>query len=81
MTHVSGKRMTAQGTDGLSRGQMREGISLGKAMSHFGAHKLLVAILKYLLPNSGSLADMTTGEAIIIRLNILLPTLNLPFGY
>ena len=35
VTHVSGKRLMAQGTDGLSRGQMREGVSLGKAMSQF----------------------------------------------
>ena len=32
VTHVSGKRMMAQDTDGLSRGQMREGFSLGKAI-------------------------------------------------
>ena len=35
VTHVAGKRMMAQGTDGLSRGHMREGISLGKAMDLF----------------------------------------------
>lgn len=35
VTHVSGKRMMVQGTDGLSRGHMREGISLGDAMEHF----------------------------------------------
>ena len=35
VTHVSGIRMMAQGTDGLSRGQMHEGISLGDAMEHF----------------------------------------------
>jgi len=32
VTHVSGKRMQAQGTDGISRGHLREGVSLGKAM-------------------------------------------------
>ena len=35
VTHVSGKRMMAQGTDGLSRDQMREGVSLGRAMNDF----------------------------------------------
>ena len=35
VTHVSGERMKAQGTDGLSRGQLREGVSLGLAMNAF----------------------------------------------
>ena len=35
ITHVSGKRMMAQGTDGISRGQLREGISLGASMLSF----------------------------------------------
>ena len=35
ITHVSGERMKAQGTDGISRGQLREGVSLGQAMLHF----------------------------------------------
>ena len=32
VTHVSGERMKYQGTDGISRGQLREGISLGTSM-------------------------------------------------
>ena len=32
VTHVAGKRMQAQGTDGVSRGSLREGVSLGRDM-------------------------------------------------
>jgi len=32
VTHVSGERMKFQGTDGISRGQLREGIALGESM-------------------------------------------------
>jgi len=32
VTHVSGDRMKHQGTDGISRGQLREGVSLGRSM-------------------------------------------------
>mmetsp|Transcript_8221 Transcript_8221/g.11747 ORF Transcript_8221/g.11747 Transcript_8221/m.11747 type:complete len:104 (+) Transcript_8221:242-553(+) len=32
VAHVSGKRMIVQGTDSVSRGQLREGVSIGKAM-------------------------------------------------
>ena len=32
VTHVSGERMKSQGTDGISRGHLREGVSLGRAM-------------------------------------------------
>jgi len=32
VTHVSGERMKQQGTDGISRGQLREGIALGTSM-------------------------------------------------
>ena len=35
VTHVPGERMKAQGTDGLSRGHMREGVSLGECMEQF----------------------------------------------
>ena len=35
ITHVSGERMKSQGTDGISRGQLREGVSLGQAMLSF----------------------------------------------
>ena len=35
VTHVSGDRMKAQGTDGISRGCMREGVSLGQSMLSF----------------------------------------------
>ena len=35
ITHVSGKRMMAQGTDGVSRGSLKEGVALGEAMIHF----------------------------------------------
>lgn len=35
ITHVSGKRMMAQGTDGVSRGHLREGVSIGEAMLSF----------------------------------------------
>jgi hypothetical protein len=32
VSHVAGERMKDQGTDGVSRGQLREGVSAGKAM-------------------------------------------------
>ena len=35
VTYVPGERMKAQGTDGLSRGHMREGVSLGECMEQF----------------------------------------------
>ena len=35
ITHVSGERMKAQGTDGISRGSLREGVSIGKFMHTF----------------------------------------------
>jgi len=35
VTHVSGKRMVKQGTDGISRGHLREGISIGEQMLSF----------------------------------------------
>ena len=36
VTHVLGKRMMAQGADGVSRGSLKEGVCLGKAMNLFG---------------------------------------------
>lgn len=35
VTYIPGDRMKAQGTDGLSRGHMREGVSLGECMEQF----------------------------------------------
>jgi hypothetical protein len=35
VSHVSGKRMIKEGTDGVSRGQLREGVTLGKSMLSF----------------------------------------------
>ena len=35
ITHVSGNRMQIQGTDGISRGSLREGVSLGRSMLQF----------------------------------------------
>ena len=35
VTHVSGKRMQVQGTDGVSRGSLRSGVSLGEDMLAF----------------------------------------------
>jgi len=35
VTHVSGNRMKLQGTDGISRGQLKEGISIGQYMLQF----------------------------------------------
>jgi hypothetical protein len=32
VSHISGERMKAQGTDGVSRGQLKEGVSTGKDM-------------------------------------------------
>ena len=32
VTHVSGNRMKSQGTDGISRGEMKEGVSVGEFM-------------------------------------------------
>jgi hypothetical protein len=35
VSHVSGERMKAQGTDGVSRGQLKEGVSTGQSMLSF----------------------------------------------
>jgi hypothetical protein len=35
VSHVSGERMKAQGTDGVSRGHMKEGVSAGMSMMSF----------------------------------------------
>jgi hypothetical protein len=35
VSHVSGERMKAQGTDGVSRGQLKEGVSVGMDMLSF----------------------------------------------
>jgi hypothetical protein len=35
VSHLSGERMKAQGTDGVSRGQMKEGVSAGMSMMSF----------------------------------------------
>ena len=35
ITHVAGTRMMAQGTDGVSRGSLREGVAIGKEMISF----------------------------------------------
>ena len=35
VTHVSGKRMMAQGTDDVSRGNLREGVAVGKEVLSF----------------------------------------------
>ena len=35
VTHVAGKRMVAQGTDGVSRGHLKEGVSTGEDMLSF----------------------------------------------
>ena len=35
VTHVSGNRMKVQGTDGISRGELKEGISIGQYMLKF----------------------------------------------
>jgi len=35
VTHVSGERMKSQGTDGISRGQLKEGVSVGDYMLTF----------------------------------------------
>jgi hypothetical protein len=35
VSHASGERMKAQGTDGVSRGQLKEGISAGQSMLSF----------------------------------------------
>ena len=35
ITNVSGKRMQAQGTDGLSRGSRTEGVTFGEAMMKY----------------------------------------------
>jgi hypothetical protein len=35
VTHVSGKRMMGQGTDAVSRGQFKEGVTAGRAMLSF----------------------------------------------
>ena len=35
VTHVSGNRMKSQGTDGISRGEMKEGVSVGECMLKF----------------------------------------------
>jgi predicted transcriptional regulator len=35
VSHVSGERMKAQGTNGVSRGQLKEGVSTGQSMLSF----------------------------------------------
>ena len=35
ITHVSVKGMIAQGTDGVSRGRLNEGVSLGDSMTKY----------------------------------------------
>jgi hypothetical protein len=35
VSHIAGDRMRAQGTDGVSRGQLKEGVSAGKSMLSF----------------------------------------------
>ena len=35
ITHVSSQRIVAQGTEGVSRGHLREGVSIGEAMLKF----------------------------------------------
>jgi hypothetical protein len=35
VSHVSGERMKAEGTDGTSRGQLREGVTIGESMLDF----------------------------------------------
>jgi hypothetical protein len=35
VSHVSGKRMMAEGTDGTSRGQLKEGVTVGDDMLHY----------------------------------------------
>ena len=35
VSHVAGERMKAQGTDGISRGNLQEGISIGQEMISF----------------------------------------------
>lgn len=35
VTHVSGKRMVAQGTDAVSRGSLQQGVALGEVMTNF----------------------------------------------
>jgi hypothetical protein len=35
VSHVSGKRMIKEGTDGVSRGQLREGVTVGESMLSF----------------------------------------------
>jgi hypothetical protein len=34
VSHISSERMKAQGTDGVSRGQLKEGVSTGNEMLH-----------------------------------------------
>jgi hypothetical protein len=41
ISHVSGERMKVQGTDGVSRGQLKEGVSIGKDMLSFIPFHLL----------------------------------------
>ena len=53
VSHVSGKRMIAQGTDGISRGVMNEGVLSGKSMLeyiqlHLGAIARFPPLLKWL---------------------------------
>ena len=35
VSHVAGERMKSQGTDGVSRGNLKEGVSVGQAMLSF----------------------------------------------
>ena len=65
ISHVSGARMTAQGSDGLSRGNMAKGVMRGEAMKDFvpinklalERHPALIAWLHDLTRNKCKLLD------------------------
>jgi hypothetical protein len=65
VSHVLGKRMEGQGTDGVSRGQLKEGVTAGKEMLsfipfHFGAIQRSPAVEPWIRSWLGPSAEVLT---------------------
>jgi hypothetical protein len=67
VSHVSGKRMIAQGTDGISRGELKEGISQGASMLsfiplHLSAIDRSIALKEWIMSWAGNEVEFLTPE-------------------
>ena len=67
VSHVSGKRMIAQGTDGVSRGNLSEGVMAGRPMSeflpfHLSATDRSPALLDWVRSWLGAESELLTPE-------------------